>query len=260
MSVRLERGDPGVVTVVLDNPDKRNALDAEHAGALRRVAADLRGDRSVRCVVVTGAGPAFCSGADLGALRAQPAPGTLGRRELLGEYYRAFLDVADLPMPTIAAVNGPAIGAGLNLALACDLRIAAESARFGATFTRLGIHPGGGVLHALTRLVGPGYAAELVFTAEPVDAGRALEMGLVNRVVPDAELAAAATALAATIAATAPAATRAAKRTLRIALDADRRAVLEIEALAQAATQESDDAAEGWAAMRERRMPRFPDR
>src|SRR5205807_5114879 len=162
--------EAGVVTVTLDNPARRNALDAEHAQALVEAAGSLRGDRSVRCVVVTGEGTAFCSGADLGALRSENAHGTLGRREVLGEYYRAFLDVADLPMPTIAAVNGPAIGAGLNLALSCDIRLAARSARFGATFARLGIHPGGGVLYMLTRLAGPAHAAELVFSAEPVSA------------------------------------------------------------------------------------------
>jgi enoyl-CoA hydratase len=258
--VHLDRPEPGVAVLTLDNPDKRNALDLEHAREMRHRVASLAGDRSVRCVVVTGAGVAFCSGADLGALRAQSTGGVLGRRELLGDYYRAFLDVADLPVPTIAAVNGPAIGAGLNLALACDIRIAADSARFGATFARLGIHPGGGVLHALTRLVGPAYAAELVFCAELVDAARAHEMGLVNRVVPAADLAASALGMARGIAGNAPAVLRAAKRALRIAVDADLRAVLEIESLAQAVTQETDEAAEGWAAMRERRQPRFPDR
>ena len=220
----------------------------------------LRGDRSARCVVVTGAGTAFCSGADLGRFREQDTGGVLGRREMLAGYYRSFLEVRDLPMPTIAAVNGPAIGAGLNLALCCDLRIAGSAARFGATFARLGIHPGGGATYMLTRLLGPSRAAELLFTAEILDADAALGAGLANRVVPDAELRATVAELAARIAANAPAVVRATKRALRLALDADLAAALEIEGLAQAASQESDDAAEGWAAFRERRAPSFPDR
>jgi enoyl-CoA hydratase/carnithine racemase len=178
---------------------------------------------------------------------------------MLGAYYRTFLDVRDLAVPTIAAVNGPAIGAGLNLALVCDLRIAGASARFGATFVRLGIHPGGGATYMLTRLLGPARAAEMLLSGEIVDAARALELGLVNRLVEDSELAASAAALAATIAGNAPRAVRATKRALRIALDADMATMLEVEGLAQAATQESADAGEGWAAFRERRAPRFAE-
>jgi len=259
MAIRVEPTGSGVVTITLDNPAKRNALDMEHARSLVEAAQQLGRDRKVRCVVVTGAGSAFCSGADLGHLRAQEATGVLGRRELLGDYYRAFLEVHDLPMPTVAAVNGPAIGAGLNLALSCDIRLAAASARFGATFTRLGIHPGGGATHMLASLVGPALAAELIFSAELIDADRALAMGLVNRVVPDADLPGAAAELAATIAGNAPAAVRQAKRTLRVSRDADLAAVLEVEALAQAASQASEDSAEGWAAFRERRAPRFSE-
>ena len=259
MAIRIERSEGGIATVILDNPAKRNALDMEHAEALVAAAQQLQREPGVRCVVVTGAGSAFCSGADLGSLRSQEATGVLGRRELLGDYYRAFLEIHGLPMPTVAAVNGPAVGAGLNLALSCDIRLAAASARFGATFTRLGIHPGGGAIHMLTSLVGPALAAELIFAAELIDADRALSMGLVNRVVADAELPAAAADLARTIAGNAPAAVRQAKRTLRISRDADLTAVLEIEALAQAASQASEDSAEGWAAFRERRAPRFSE-
>jgi enoyl-CoA hydratase len=260
VALHVDRLPTGVVTLTLDNPERRNALDAEHAAALVAAVAGLRDDRGVRCVVLTGTGSTFCSGADLGAFRAEQTTGVLGRREMLGRYYRAFLDVRDLAVPTIAAVNGAAIGAGLNLALCCDIRLAGASARFGATFARLGIHPGGGATYLLTRLIGPARAAELLLVAEIVDAERALAMGLVNRVVADAELAAAAMAMASTIAGNAPAVVRASKRALRVALDADLMAALEVEGLAQAASQESDDAAEGWAAFRERRAPQFPDR
>ena len=259
MPVQVERTDAGVVTITLDSPERRNALDEELATQLRQAVRDVAADPGARCVVVTGAGRAFCSGADLGEFRRQESGGVLPRREMLGAYYRTFLDVRDLAVPTIAAVNGPAIGAGLNLALVCDLRIAAASARFGATFVRLGIHPGGGATYMLARLLGPARAAEMLLSGELVDGARALEMGLVNRLVDDAELPAAAASLAATIAGNAPRAVRATKRALRLALDADMAAVLEVEGLAQAATQESADAGEGWAAFRERRPPRFAE-
>jgi enoyl-CoA hydratase/carnithine racemase len=259
MPVQVERTDAGVVTITLDSPERRNALDEELATQLRQAVRDVAADPGARCVVVTGAGRAFCSGADLGEFRRQESGGVLPRREMLGAYYRTFLDVRDLAVPTIAAVNGPAIGAGLNLALVCDLRIAAASARFGATFVRLGIHPGGGATYMLARLLGPARAAEMLLSGELVDGARALEMGLVNRLVDDADLAAAAAGLAATIAANAPRAVRATKRALRLALDADMAAMLEVEGLAQAATQESADAGEGWAAFRERRPPRFAE-
>jgi enoyl-CoA hydratase len=259
MPVQVERTDAGVVTITLDSPERRNALDEELAAQLRQATHDVATDRGARCVVITGAGRAFCSGADLGEFRRQESGGVLPRREMLGAYYRTFLDVRDLAVPTIAAVNGPAIGAGLNLALVCDLRIAGASARFGATFVRLGIHPGGGATYMLARLLGPARAAEMLLSGELVDAPRAVEMGLVNRLVDDADLAATAAALAATIAANAPRAVRATKRALRLALDADLAAMLEVEGLAQAATQESADAGEGWAAFRERRAPRFAE-
>ncbi|TMD95868.1 MAG: enoyl-CoA hydratase/isomerase family protein [Chloroflexi bacterium] len=259
MPIQVERTDAGVVTITLDSPERRNALDEELATQLRQAVRDVAADPGARCAVITGAGRAFCSGADLGEFRRQESGGVLPRREMLGAYYRTFLDVRDLAVPTIAAVNGPAIGAGLNLALVCDLRIAGASARFGATFVRLGIHPGGGATYMLARLLGPARAAEMLLGGELVDGARALEMGLVNRLVDDADLAATAAALAATIAANAPRAVRATKRALRLALDADMAAMLEVEGLAQAATQESADAGEGWAAFRERRAPRFAE-
>ena len=257
MPLHVERSGP-VTTLRIDAPERRGALDIDLAAELVEACAALREDRGVRCVVVTGTGRDFCSGADLGAVRALSS-GVLARRELLQRYYRAFLDVRDLPQPTIAAVGGPAVGAGLNLALCCDIRMAGASARFGATFVRLGIHPGGGAAYLLARLVGPARAAELLLVGELVDAPTALDFGLVNRVVADAELGREADALAESIAVGAPAVVRMTKRALRLAMDAEFAAVLELESVAQAASQEADDAGEGWAAFRERRLPRFQD-
>lgn len=260
MPLHVSRSELGVVTLTLDEPSRRNALDASLAASLRSAVASVRGDESVRCVVITGAGSAFCSGADLGGFLDGAPPTVLGRREMLGAYYRTFLDVRELDVPTVAAVNGPAIGAGLNLALCCDLRVAAESARFGATFVRLGIHPGGGATWLLTRLLGAERAARLVLTGEVVSGAEAFALGLCSSVVPDGSLGDAVGALTARIAGNAPAAVRAAKRSLRVAADSSFEAVLEVEALAQAATQAGEDAAEGWAAFREKREPRFTGR
>lgn len=257
MPLHVER-DGHVVTLRLDNPGRRNALDADIAAAICDAAASLRGDRTARCVVVTGTGDSFCSGADLGALR-EVKHDVLARRELLHTYYRAFLDIRDLELPVVAAVNGPAVGAGLNLALCADVRVAGRSARFGATFVRLGIHAGGGATAMLTRLVGPGHAAELLLTGEIIDAERAERIGLVQRLVEDAELSERALELARSIAVGAPRVVRMTKRTLRVADEADFDTVLEVESLAQAAAQVAPEAGEGWAAFRERRLPRFED-
>jgi enoyl-CoA hydratase/carnithine racemase len=259
MPLHVSRSDLGVVTLRLDEPARRNALDASLAASLRSEVAAVAADDTVRCVVVTGTGGAFCSGADLGGLLAADV-GVLARREMLGAYYRTFLDLRDLSVPTVAAVNGAAIGAGLNLALCCDLRVCASSARLGATFVRLGIVPGGGATWLLTRLVGPERAARLVLTGEVVSGSEAVALGLASHVVPDPDFPAAVDSLAAGIAANAPAAVRAAKRSLRLAVDSSFDAVLEAEALAQAASQTSADAAEGWAAFREKRDPRFTGR
>ncbi len=255
----VDRQAGGIVLITLNNPERRNALDPPLVRALLQTASDLRLDRTARCVVITGAGKAFCSGADLGALRAEVTTGPMARRDQLSEVYRTFLDLRALPMPVIAAVNGAAIGAGLNLALCCDICVAAKSAQFGATFVRLGIHAGGGATHLLSRRIGPARAAELLLSGEVIDAERAMAVGLVNRVVADAGLVDSALALARVIAANSPQAVRATKRTLAVALDTGFAATLELEALTQAVTQDSDDATEGWNAFRERRPPNFSD-
>jgi enoyl-CoA hydratase/carnithine racemase len=255
----MERPTDGVTVLTLNNPARRNALDPPLAQALIAAVSSLRSDPAVRCVLVTGAGTAFCSGADLGALRDQPKSDVMGRRDLLRGFYEVFLGFRELPMPVIAAVNGAAVGAGLNLALSCDMRIAARSARFAASFVHLGIHPGGGTSYLLSRLVGSGVAAEMLMSGLPVDADRALAVRLVNRVVDDAALVTAALELATAIAANSPQAVRATKRTLAISLDTTFVATVELESLAQAMSQESADAAEGWEAFQQRRPPRFSD-
>lgn len=250
----------GVLRLTLNRPELRNALTGELAAELRAAVGEARDRGAVRALVITGAGSAFCAGADLGALTAAAATPD-ERRAILSDYYRAFLDLRELPFPTVAAVNGPAIGAGLNLALACDLRILAEGARLGAPFLKLGIHPGGGCTWMLTRLVGSGAARELLLLGEPVGAERAAQLGLAGEVVPADQLQARALQVAAQVASLPRRAVRDLKSALNLAeAGAPFEAVLAVESLAQSESMATEDAREGWAAFRERRAPHFQDR
>lgn len=179
-SVRAEVRD-GVGVLTLDAPERRNAFDLEMCDEVAALLDGLEGDASVGALVVTGAGTAFCAGADLSHLGSS-------QREGLLAIYEGFLRVARSPLPTIAAVNGPAVGAGMNLALACDVRVAGESARFDPRFLQLGIHPGGGHTWMLRRLVGPQAAAAMVLFGEVLDGRAAERHGLAWRCVPDDEL------------------------------------------------------------------------
>ncbi|HUZ42881.1 MAG TPA: enoyl-CoA hydratase [Acidimicrobiales bacterium] len=192
----------GVAVITLNDPDKRNMLSEEMVDALVTILDRVEADESVGAIVVTGAGRAFCAGANLGNLgRAgeaargdQPAAdrGT-GMRSI----YEAFLRFSRSPLPTLAAVNGAAVGAGMNLALACDIRLAGRSARFDTRFLELGLHPGGGHTWMLQRLVGPQTAAAMVLFGQVLDAAAAAERGLVWSCVDDQELLTESIALAA---------------------------------------------------------------
>jgi enoyl-CoA hydratase len=148
----------------------------------------LESDADIGAVVITGEAPAFCSGADVAALGSLSEEKNAGERRTIGSIYEGFLRVLRSPLPTVAAVNGPAVGAGLNLALACDVRLAAESARFDTRFLRIGLHPGGGHAWMLDRAVGPQSAAAMLLFGAKVDGTRAAEIGLAWACHPDAEL------------------------------------------------------------------------
>lgn len=184
-----------VAVLTLDVPDRRNALTAELVGEIVATVDGLEDDLGVGALVVTGAPPAFCSGADVGTLGAVSSGGE--DRGTLPSIYDGFLRVYRCTLPTVAAVNGPAVGAGLNLALACDVRVAGPSARFDCRFARIGLHPGGGHTRLLTEAVGPQAAAAMVLAGEAPDGRRAAEIGLAWACVDDAELLDAATRLAA---------------------------------------------------------------
>ncbi|HVB52619.1 MAG TPA: enoyl-CoA hydratase-related protein [Candidatus Acidoferrales bacterium] len=254
------RPAPGVRHIALNQPERRNALTAQVAWALREELEAIAADPTARSLIVTGNGPAFCAGADLGSLGAE-ASTPAAKRQVLSDYYRAFLDLRDLAIPTIAAVNGPAIGAGLNLALCCDLRIVSDDARLAAPFVKLGIHPGGGATWMLTRLTGPAAARELLLLGQPIGAERAFQLGLANRVIPAAQLQEAALEWAVSLAALPAPVLRNLKRTLASAEAGESlAAVLRFETQAQAEALASEDAREGWTALREHRQPEFHDR
>lgn len=170
----------GIAVLTVFNSARRNALTVELSDRLARAVAACDSDGSVHAIVITGAAPAFCAGADLDALA---AAGRSGSATELHRIYAGFLAVANAAVPTIAAVNGPAVGAGLNLALACDLRLAGPGASFDARFLQLGIHPGGGMTWLAQRAAGPQTAAAMALFGEPLDAQEAVRTGLAYRLV-----------------------------------------------------------------------------
>jgi enoyl-CoA hydratase len=180
----------GVATLTLNNPDERNTMTAPMVAEIVAAMDRIESDSAVGALVVTGTAPAFCAGANLGNLA--EADG-----ESLGVIYEGFLRIARSPLPTIAAVNGAAVGAGMNLALGCDVRIAAKRAKFDTRFLQLGIHPGGGHTWMLRRIVGPQVAAATVLFGEVLDGAEAQRVGLAYRCVDDADLLAVAHEMAA---------------------------------------------------------------
>jgi enoyl-CoA hydratase len=178
--VLLEIAD-GVATLTLNNPDERNTMTAPMVSEIVAAMDRIEGDSAIGALVVTGTAPAFCAGANLGNLA--EADG-----ESLGVIYEGFLRIARSPLPTVAAVNGAAVGAGMNLALGCDVRIAAKRAKFDTRFLQLGIHPGGGHTWMLRRIVGPQVTAATVLFGEVLDGAEAQRVGLAYRCVEDADL------------------------------------------------------------------------
>lgn len=238
-TTRLETPAEGVRLLTLTDPERRNAMGEAMGAELLEHAAALREDADVRVLVVTGEGSAFCAGADLPALFGDPDRPVTDTHEVLQRYYRAFLAVHELPFPTIAAVNGPAVGAGLNLAMACDLRVAGTDAAFGATFARIGLHPGGGCTWFLVRAMGASRALRTLLLGDTLDAERAVAWGLADG--PEEDPVAAALDLAGRIARVEPRLARHITRSVGIAVETgDLGAVLEYESWAQAASASSD--------------------
>ncbi|MCF8564489.1 enoyl-CoA hydratase [Alicyclobacillus tolerans] len=245
----------GLVTLTLNRPEQANALSTELVGALQDALDDLYLRSDVRVVIIQGAGQrAFCAGADLKERRSMDEQQA---RQAVGRIKRVVNSVAALPMPVIAAVNGVAFGGGTELALACDLRIAGESAKFGLTETSLGIIPGAGGTQRLPRLIGLAKAKELIYTARRIEAREALELGLVSQVVHDGELHQTAVRLAEEIAGNAPIAVRQAKFAIDRGFEVDLTSGLALEDKAYEVVIPTSDRLEGLAAFAEKRKPRY---
>ncbi|MUN39714.1 enoyl-CoA hydratase/isomerase family protein [Actinomadura litoris] len=253
----VERRAAGIAVLTLNDPGRRNAMSGEMTAAWKAAVAGLRADRDLRCVVVTGAGSAFTSGGDLSWLAGGNAGTVPALRDRMLDFYRTWLSIRDLEVPTIAAVNGPAVGAGLCLALACDLRYAAERAKLLAPFTALGLHPGMAATWLLPEVAGLPLAREMLLTGRVLTGAEAATYGLVNQAFPADRLLAEALAAAERVAAQAPVATRLTKVALAGGGHPDMDAALRWESLAQPVTMTTRDMAEGIAARREGRAPRF---
>jgi enoyl-CoA hydratase/carnithine racemase len=247
-----------VATVTLDRPEALNAISTELALDLAAAVEPLGVDPGVGAVVLTGAGArAFCVGADLKQRAGFDDQGWFVQREA---FRRGFAAVRRCPLPTVAAVSGFALGGGTELAISCDLVVAAADATFGLPEVRLGLVPAGGGTQLLVRRVGRSAARDLVLTGRRVGAAEALELGLADRVVPGGEVLTAATALAAELAGNAPTAVRMAKWALELGADLPLEAALEVEDQAWRRAVLSDDRREGIAAWIERRDPEWPGR
>lgn len=244
----------GVVTLTLNDPDTRNAISGlPMIEALLAALAEAEADPAVRAIVLTGAGPAFSSGGNLKAMG--PGQGLVDdvpartRQNYRAGIQRLPLAFEAMELPVIAAVNGPAIGAGCDLALMCDIRIAGRAARFAESFVRIGIVPGDGGAWLLPRVVGFAKACEMALTGDVVDAAEAERIGLVSRVVADADLLAEAQAVARRVASNPPHAVRMTRRLLRQAQGQSLGAVLDMSAAMQALAHHTDDYRDTLAAM-----------
>ncbi len=251
----------GVATITLNRPEKLNSFGGsmreELMAALQRIAAD----ENVRVAIVTGAGRAFSAGGDVERMRSLQKEGDEAAfGELLAAGRKVVTLIRHMPQFVIASINGVAAGAGCNLALACDYRMAADTAKLGETFVRIGLHPDWGGTFFLPRLVGTSRAMEIMMTGRMVDADEALRIGMVDRVVTAGELSAATTALARSVADGPPLPLSALKRTLYASAENDLASQIDLESDIQLQAFRSRDAAEGMNAFFEKRPPKFGSR
>ncbi len=247
-----------VGTITLNRPDKLNAFAGKMRHEVAEAVRQMAANDDVRVLVITGAGRAFCAGADIGYMKELTQKGDVdGFRELVEAGREVVTVIRRTPKPVIAAVNGPAAGGGANLALSCDIRIASEKATIGQTFNRIGLHPDWGGTFFLPRLVGPSKALELVFSAEMISAEEALRLGIFNEVVPHEDLTETTRVWATTLAAKPPRALALAKQAIYASETGSLDQMLDIELENQLACFQSEDAREGLAAFLEKRSAEF---
>lgn len=248
----------GIGTILLNRPHRKNAFTLEMIDHWAEILVEARTDPEVRVVVLTGAGDAFCSGVDLDRRADATPPTPLRRKENLTErIHRIPYALEDLDKPVIAAINGVAVGAGMDMALMCDMRIIARSARLSEGYIRVGLVPGDGGCYYLPRLVGTAKALELLLTGDFIDGEEAARLGIANHVVDDDKLADAVHTLARKIADGPPVAVRTIKRAVYQSARSDLRTALDLISSHMAVVTSTQDSAEALAAFREKRAPKF---
>ncbi|MFG1265855.1 enoyl-CoA hydratase/isomerase family protein [Xanthobacter aminoxidans] len=250
----------GVATILLNRPDKLNAFNDPMLTLWEAAIREVAADDAVRAVILTGAGRAFCSGGDVDKMGSAEMTPLQVKERLTKGIQRITHAMAALDKPAIAAINGVAAGAGLDIALMCDLRFMALGAKVAETYFKLGLVPGAGGAHYLPRIVGPAKALEMFWSADYVGAEECLRIGLVNRIYPDAELMEQARAFARRIAAGPPLSARLIKRAVYQGLDTDLSTSLDLVSSHMTIVRSSRDHVEAVAALREKRTPRFEGR
>lgn len=253
MTIRIERHG-AVAHLVLARPERLNALTPDMMEQLGEATLALQKDAGVRAVVLRGEGRAFCAGADVGTMTGFDV---VAGRARIHRAHRVIAGLANLDKPVIAAVRGATVGVGWSFAMACDLILASDNVRFGQVFKKIGLAPDGAAAYFLSQMIGTLRARELMLSARLVEAPEALALGLVNEVLPDAQLEARAAALAEELAASATFALAMGKRLFRGAVQPSLEAFLELESQVQNLVLQTDDHKEGAAAFREKRQPRF---
>lgn len=253
----LDLDETGVLTVTLNRPEKLNALTPQIRTCLKQLPTMITNDDRIKVTVITGAGRGFCSGADMSVGAPNPYPVAETRKGLEQTRYGWVAELRAVAKPLIAALNGPAVGGGLSLALACDVRFAATSATLGAAWIRRGLVPDMGATKLLTELLGPSRALRFIWSGTPISASEALAMGLVDEVLPDSELLPAALAYAQTLARGPSVAIDLSKRLVQFAATHTIEDASSMEELYQGFASRTKDVAEGRLAFQEKRPPKF---
>ncbi len=255
--INLNTNPQGIAIITLNDPDTRNAMSEAMAECFLGVIEALKESPTIRAVILTGSGKAFSGGGHLEMLEAKTKISTAKNQLLMEKFYDSFLSILQLPVPVIAAINGHAMGAGLCLALACDMRVAVNDAKLGFNFVNLGLHPGMGVTYFLPRLVGPASAAELLYCGRILETSEALSLGIVNRVVKAEELMPTVFEIAGVIAAAGPQSIRELRTSLNSSLHLTLEECLRREAVCQSLDYVGPEFMEGIRAAREKRKPTF---